>query len=91
MVVSGLPANIEEEEEGVTKATQAATLQLNPASEGTQPEREGGRSDKPQMPANMPTYQDTGNNHPAHTPQCMCVSIGLDMCAVQAMLASIPV
>jgi hypothetical protein len=27
---------------GVTRVTQAATLQLNPASGGTQPEREGG-------------------------------------------------
>ena len=34
----------EEDEAGVTRATQAATLQLNPASEGTQPVREGGRS-----------------------------------------------
>jgi hypothetical protein len=32
----------QEEEEGVTRATQAATLQLNPASEGTHPAREGG-------------------------------------------------
>jgi hypothetical protein len=31
--------------EGVTKAMQAATLQLNPAFEGTQPAREGARLD----------------------------------------------
>jgi hypothetical protein len=35
--------NEEEEEKGVTRATQAATLQLNPASEGTHPAWEGGR------------------------------------------------
>jgi hypothetical protein len=31
-----------QEKEGVTRATQAATLQLNPASEGTHPAWEGG-------------------------------------------------
>jgi hypothetical protein len=40
-----------EEEEGVTRAMQAATLQLNPAaSEGTQPVREGGRPHDGQTP-----------------------------------------
>jgi hypothetical protein len=70
-----IPQQQKNEEEGVARATQAATLQLNPASEGTQPEREGGRSDKPQ-PSKAAKESSSLQQRPPAEPAMLTVSVG---------------